>query len=279
MGDGEAVGGWDERQVTLTRDFYLGQHEVTNQEYLESVQWAYDHGYVTASTLAVWDNLDGSTTKLLDLEPRDCEIAFSQGVFSIRDMGYGIHPDHPVFYVTWCGAARYCDWLSLRSDLQRAYVHNGDWSCHAGEPYSAEGYRLPTDAEWEYAAQYNDDRTYPWGNESPTCALANHYGCAGWTSPVGSCPAGDSELGLSDMAGNVWEWCNDWRVWSLGTSPATDPVGPEDGGFEGWRVLRGGGWQIAQDSTHDLRCATRMGSGPGNGFHAWGFRVARTAAP
>ncbi len=68
MGDGGALCGADEHQVTLTRDFYLGQHEVTNLEYLEAVQLAYDHGYVTATTSTVQDNLDGSTQELLNLD-------------------------------------------------------------------------------------------------------------------------------------------------------------------------------------------------------------------
>jgi len=93
MGDGVAYCGTDDHEVTLTRSFYLGQHEVTNQEYLEAVQWAYDHGYVTATTTSVMDGLDGSTQELLDLD-HSCEIAFSGGVFTIRNAGHGINPDH-----------------------------------------------------------------------------------------------------------------------------------------------------------------------------------------
>ena len=103
MGDGTAYCGTQQHQVTLTRDFYLGQHEVTNQEYLGAVQWAYDHGYVTATTTSVRDNLDGSTQALLNLAGY-CEIAFSVGTFTLRDVGYGINPDHPVKQVTWYGS-------------------------------------------------------------------------------------------------------------------------------------------------------------------------------
>ena len=67
MGDGSGPCGYDKREVTLTRGFYLGQHEVTNQEYLDAVQWAYDSGYVTATTSSVSDAMDGSTVELLDL--------------------------------------------------------------------------------------------------------------------------------------------------------------------------------------------------------------------
>ncbi|MBN2564916.1 MAG: SUMF1/EgtB/PvdO family nonheme iron enzyme [Candidatus Eisenbacteria bacterium] len=278
MGDGVAYCGVDEREVTLTRSFYLGQHEVTNQEYMEAVQWAYDHGYVTATTSSVRDSMDGSTQELLDLDDGDCEIAFSGGVFSLRNAGHGINADHPVIEVTWYGAARYCDWLSMQESLPRAYEHSGDWSCNGGNPYGAAGYRLPTDAEWEYAAQYDDERIYPWGNEAPDCSRANFYNgyyCVGWTSPVGSYPDAPASLGLSDMAGNVWEWCNDWHVCSLGTATVSDPVGPTSGSG---RVLRGGSWYFC-GFVLNLRCANRDNISPGFSINNSGFRVARTVNP
>jgi formylglycine-generating enzyme required for sulfatase activity len=273
MGDGESYCGESERDVTLTRDFYLGQHEVTNQEYLAAVQWAYDNGYVTATTSSVQDSLDRSTVELLNLDDLDSEIAFSDGVFSLRDAGHGINPDHPVKEVTWYGAARYCDWLSLQEEppLDRAYAHGGDWSCNGGNPYAAEGYRLPTDAEWEYAAQYDDEREYPWGNEATNCSLANDSDCVGWTSPVGSYPAGDSALGLSDMKGNVSEWCNEWWLCDLGTAPVTDPVGPLTGSG---RVIRGGSF-----GDHGPNCASRFLYDPGMCGSWCGLRAARTAHP
>ena len=264
-----------EHDVTLSNDFLLGQHEVTNQAYLEAVQWAYNHGYVVASPSSVRDDLDGSTLELLDLDDDfGCEIAFSGGEFSLRDAGHGINPDHPVIQVSWYGAARFCDWLSLAAGLPRAYEHNGDWSCNGGDPYCAEGYRLPTDAEYEYAAQYDDERVYPWGNEDPDCTRANCGACFPWTTPGGSCLAGNSALGLSDMAGNVFEWCNDWWVCDLGASPVIDPVGPGSGSN---RVLRGGSWIT---SSVGVCCVDRtLSHGPGGGGFHVGFRVVKTADP
>jgi len=278
MGDGVAHCGVDQRQVTLTRSFYLGRYEVTNQEYMAAVQWAYDNGYVTATTASVRDAPHGSTAEeLLDLDDPDCEIAFSGGVFSLRNAGHGINPNHPVIEVTWYGAVRYCDWLSMREGLPRAYQHSGNWSCNNGNPYGAAGYRLPTDAEWEYAAQYDDERIYPWGSQAPNCNLANYWpsspGCVGWTAPVGSRPAGDSSLGFSDLAGNVREWCNDWHVCNLGTTPATDPVGPTSGTY---RVFCGGSWI---DIGGGLRCAGRGLVNPAYSHNYYGFRVARTVDP
>jgi formylglycine-generating enzyme required for sulfatase activity len=270
MGDGEAYWGQDERRVTLTHSFYLSQHEVTNQEYRDAVQWAYDQGYVTVAH-AVLDSLDGSSVELLDVWwSEDCEISFSWGTFTV-DPG---KEDHPVIHVTWYGAARYCDWLSMQEGLPRAYEHSGDWSCNGGDPYGATGYRLPTDAEWEYAAQYDDERFYPWGNEEPDCTRANFAPdpaiCVGWTTPVGSYPAAPVSLGLHDMAGNVREWCNDWFVVHLGSAAQTDPTGPSTGSG---RILRGGAWNRNVDQ---MRCASRWNGLPYIAGHNYGFRYARS---
>ncbi|MFC1572141.1 formylglycine-generating enzyme family protein [Candidatus Eisenbacteria bacterium] len=284
MGDGEALCGVDEHGVTLTHDFYLGQHEVTNLEYMVALQWAFDEGRVLATTSYVQDYLDGSTQELLDLNSVWSEIQFEAGSFYLRESpsieAQSAYPGgydpagHPVKEVTWYGSVRYCDWLSLQVGLPRAYEHDGDWSCNGGDPYGAEGYRLPTDAEWEYAAQFDDERIWPWGNEEPDCSRANFYDdpdyCVGWTAPVGSYPEAPEALGLSDMAGNVWEWCNDWQVCALGTSPAIDPPGP---GSATYRVLHGGSWGYVGGQS---RCAYRSGTYPHGSDRFIGFRAART---
>ena len=138
----------------------------------------------------------------------------------------------------------------MQEGLARAYDHS-TWLCNDGDPYTASGYRLPTDAEWEFAAQYDDERIYPWGNESPDCNRAYYWDCVEEFGPrfteVGGYPAAPAELGLYDIAGNVAEFCNDWArrysVCNLGTNSETNPVGPDSGEQ---RVLRSG-----------LRCAHR----------------------
>jgi len=275
MGDGVANCGIDERYVTLSRDFHLGLHEVTNQEYLMALQWAYDNGYVSESSGQVRDGLDGTTEVLLEMDS-DCEIRFSDGEFYLYDCGHGINPDHPVKMVTWYGAARYCDWLSLQAGLPRAYMHGGDWACNQGDPYGAGGYRLPTDAEWEFAAQFDDERVYPWGNETPDCDRANLMPsayCVGWTSSVKSYPDAPATLKLSGMAGNVQEWCNDWWTCHLGTVPVVDPTGPATGSG---RVTRGGSWRSGGSA---LRCAHRDQEDPDFRWEGLGFRIAKTASP
>ncbi|MCK4412017.1 MAG: SUMF1/EgtB/PvdO family nonheme iron enzyme [Candidatus Eisenbacteria sp.] len=283
MGDGSAHCGIDEREVVLTRGFYIGQREVTNQEYLDALQWAYDRGYVTASVASANDHLDGSSAQLLELADEDCEIQFDgEKSFFLREApsGYaqaaypqGYSPaKHPVKEVTWQGATRYCDWLSMQAGLPRAYEHGGDWSCNGGDPYAAEGYRLPTDAEWEYAAQYDDERAYPSGNVDPDCSQANYEGCIGWTAPLGSYAVAPEALGLADMAGNMWEWCDDWYVCDLGTASEIDPVGAMAGST---RVVRGGVWYHARSY---MRCAFRTDREPSHTSGGHGFRIARTAA-
>jgi formylglycine-generating enzyme required for sulfatase activity len=293
MGDGVALCGMDEHVVTLTNDFYLGQHEVTNLEYLEALQWAYDNGYVTASTALVRDNLDGSNEHLINLHYEYAEIQFD-GVdcFNLRQAPSGYadyaYPEgydpafHPVKQLTWFGAARYCDWLSLRASLPRAYQHNGDWACNNGDPYGASGFRLPTDAEWEYAAQFNDDRLYPWGDEDPDCSKANFDAstddifdwCIRWTTPVGSYQNAPLSLGLSDMAGNMKEYCNDWYVCDLGLIPTTNPPGPNDTSWA--RVVRDGSWGGVRNSAR-LRCASRSYCFPVNYSPGTGIRICKTA--
>jgi hypothetical protein len=173
-------------QITLTRDFYLSTCHVTNQDYMEAVQWAYDNGFVTATEVSV---LGETTGELLDLDAEACEITFSAGVFGLRESpstyAQGAYPtgydpaDHPVKEVSWFGAACYCDWISIQDDLEPYYVDNWDQSI-THDPYTSPGYRLPTEAEWEYAASYADERLYPWGAEVPDCSYA-------YFSPDGYC--------------------------------------------------------------------------------------------
>jgi formylglycine-generating enzyme required for sulfatase activity len=243
-------------------------------------QWAYDNGYVTADGWCLYDNLDGSTEILKEVSSEGgYEITFSAGAFSC------LNPTHPVNRLGWYGAVAYCDWLSLQQGLPRAYNHS-TWQCNGGNPYAAAGYRLPTEAEWEYACRAGAQTPFNAGSclDSGTEANYNgplpyyngfpYTGCptgpyVGWTVPVGSYPA--NAFGLYDMHGNVWEWCNDWYDPYGGT--VTDPVGAGAGSY---RVIRGGSWNFVADY---CRSAFRLTIDPSTAASFQGFRVARSSAP
>ncbi len=257
-------------QVTLTGRFNMASTEVTNAQYVSSLQWAYDQGHVTATTTSVQDNLDGSTQELLNLDDPDCQIGFSSGVFSTSN------PDRPVVEVSWHGSVAYCDWLSLQDGLPRAYDHD-TWSCNGGNPYTAPGYRLPTEAEWEFACRagttthFNTGDCLDAGTEANYRGSRPYTGCPsgpylGRTSDVGSFPP--NLWGLFDMHGNVWEWGNDW--YGTYSGDETDPEGAVSGGD---RVLRGGSRDV---NAYSCRSANRAYYYPSSTSYLVGFRPVRS---
>jgi formylglycine-generating enzyme required for sulfatase activity len=156
------------------------------------------------------------------------------------------YADYPVVKVTWFQAEAFCAW---------------------------EGRRLPTEAEWEKAARGTDGRKYPWGNEPPTMELCNFNNNVDDTTPVGQYPKGASPYGVMDMAGNVWEWVNDWYGEDYySQSPSANPPGPETGEY---RVVRGGSWDYG-DLVSGVRSAFRGYVNPDLWGNVSGFRCVRS---
>ncbi|MBA2743931.1 MAG: SUMF1/EgtB/PvdO family nonheme iron enzyme [Chthoniobacterales bacterium] len=172
----------------------------------------------------------------------------------------GAGPNHPVVYVSSLEALKYCQWLGQKD---------------------GKTYRLPTEAEWEYAARGADGRKYPWGNQEHRGDFANFADASTtfpWrdpklhdgypeTSPIGAFPLGASVFGLEDMAGNVWEWCLDFYH----PLPGVPKRNPRFGSVGAARVYRGGSWK---SRFTNLRTKARSSDAANFASTDVGFRVA-----
>jgi formylglycine-generating enzyme required for sulfatase activity len=175
----------------------------------------------------------------------------------------------PVDTVSWTSAALYANALSTLEGLTLCYEADGSAmvTAYLADPYGCPGYRLPTEAEWEYAARAGVDTTYAGSNSASDVA---------WTSEISSattheaCTLAENAWGTCDMSGNVWEWVNDWYGDASSTS-ANDPAGPSTGSS---RVVRGGSWI---NSAGDATVAFRLLAGPEYGNYYLGFRLARSS--
>jgi formylglycine-generating enzyme required for sulfatase activity len=185
--------------------------------------------------------------------------------------------DKPVEKVTWYNAVEYCNARSIQEGLTPCY-DTSDWSCDI----SANGYRLPTEMEWMFAAKGGNEELATGYNQYAGTNVEGDLTNYAWyssnngsygTALYGSKEVGTklpNQLGLYDMSGNVWEWCNDWYG-SYSSNAQTDPVGPNSGSG---RVIRGGGWNY---SATYCRVAFRYNYNPSNSRNLIGFRVARSS--
>ena len=171
----------------------------------------------------------------------------------------GAGDNHPVVYVTSFEAVKFCEWLSQKDGRT---------------------YRLPSEAEWEFAARGTDGRKYPWGNKVGRGEYANFADAStafAWrdpqindgypvTSPVGAFPQGASFFAIEDMAGNVWEWCLDF-FYPYAGAVKKNPRGPASGLK---RLYRGGSWK---SRFTNLRATARGSNAPNYSCNDLGFRV------
>jgi len=238
-------------KVRISQPFYIGRYPITTSQYRRFVSRT---GYRTTA------EREGRGWVL-----KNREWQFIAGC-NWQNPGFKQGDEHPAVLLSYADAQAFISWATR---------------------HSSKNLRMPTEAEWEYAARGQDGRVYPWGNEwdgkkanhadvnlknsdkgGRTWAYAEDDDGYAFTSPVGKL-ANASWCGASDMAGNIWEWCQDWYAEDYYESaPETDPKGPEKG-FN--RVLRGGSWS---NHAQFCRCAVRLWYPPTYAFSTFGFRVA-----
>jgi formylglycine-generating enzyme required for sulfatase activity len=218
-------------------------------------------------------------------EVREFLASHNSGSFKSQSL----NPDQlPAVGITWEQAALFCNWLSIKESLKPVYVQKGG-RLIAADPVG-NGYRLPTEAEWEYCARFNRNRTaikYSWGNGYPPPAnmgnfadvsaknlITNYLPSYNDRYAVSSPPAKfeKNALGLYDMGGNVAEWCHDnYSIYSYSSQKVyNDPMGPKDGKHH---VIKGSSWMQAGIS--ELRLSYRDYSDTRR--PDLGFRIARYA--
>jgi len=252
--------------VTLS-PYWISQYPVTNKEFAEFIrQGGYEkkeYWHDDESDFS-FDGRDFLNNELKEKLPR----------YWLDEKWGKNRPLAPVVGVSWYEAMAYCRWWTLTYGEQWGHAHDT----------KAAVLRLPTEAEWEFAARARASREYPWGDDPPDKTRANFNDNLGQTTSVGSYPSGATpgEVGegkIFDLAGNVWEWCYDWygndyyqqceKEREKTGKPTHNPRGPEKGGS---RVLRGGSWDY---EANRLRCAYRVWINPWIRYTNSGFRCVR----
>lgn len=218
MGDGSKDNAT--HQVTLTKNFYMDSTEVTQKEYVELMSTTFGASYIEPN----WD--------------------------------YGEGDNYPAYYSSWFGAVLYANAKSIQEGRDTVYSYTSidtSWG-KIGVDYSLvgistdiskNGYRLPTEAEWEYASRGGATTDYYWGT-----TLDSEYAWYNQSATNEVATKKPNSYGLYDMSGNLREWTNDWFA-SYGSGAETDPTGPSSADK---RVFRGGGWMSndALSSSHRL---------------------------
>ncbi len=221
--------------VELTRPYSISAFEVTNEQFVQVFNHGLGEGlhWLSASADAV-RYTNGESKDLMDLSSEDARMSYDGSVLHVES-GY---ENHPVVEIPWYGAVVFCYLLNDLEKRERTYDLS-DWSVD----FSKRGYRLPTEAEWEYAARggrHSLGFTYAGSDDVNQVAWHNtSVGSLASEQPVGL--LAPNEIGAYDMSGNVSEWCNDWYLDEYyDESPSVDPTGPASGTDEEGKVIRGG---------------------------------------
>jgi formylglycine-generating enzyme required for sulfatase activity len=248
---------YPQHRVRITKPFYLGTYHVTRGQFRQFVA---DAGYKTDAKKGI--GFKGA----FGWDP-DKKALGRNEKYSWRNAGFEQTDEHPVVNVSWTDAVAFCKWLSGKQ---------------------GKIYRLPTEAEWEYACRAGTTTRYYSGDDPETLAKVGNVADAAYkakfpdmadtikssdgyafTAPVGSFKP--NAFGLYDTHGNAWQWCADrYGEQYYAKSAIDDPTGPDSGDH---RVLRGGSWI---NGPHNARSAIRNGFAPDGRIISAGFRVART---
>jgi len=250
--------------------FYIAAHEVTVADYAE---FSEDYGGQTFMDRYLLEfglkNTPGQVWNGKEYESK-ADAAWDHPYLEQDE-------SHPVVLVTWNDAAQFCNWLSLKEGLDQVYRADRKKSNYYFADFSKNGYRLPTEAEWEWAARGGvlSARSTWSGSDSAAEAGWTMENSNASTHPVGT--KKPNELGIYDMSGNAIEWCNDWfEEYSADGAEgvaAVDPTGPASGEE---KVLRGGSWR---DEEIYAIIIDRTQCPPDYGFNDLGFRVVRASGP
>lgn len=273
-------------EVNIGYSFQMGKYEITNAQYADLLNWAKAQGYLNSSAGASYSGGDvyHGGQRLIILDSPQSDIEFITPSFTPKTRNNESMAWHPVHEVSWYGAVAFCNWLSEKEGQVQAYSLAG-WSLVNRQ---GGGYRLPSEAEWEYACRgsaANDKRYSPfWFGDDPelelfSCAYSsifdqNMVWCANanaWSEEVGKKQPND--YGLYDMHGNVFEWCEDWWHESYTGAPVDGSPWEVPFGFPPVKVYRGGDW-IGEASS--ARSSFRTWTPPTWKGAAVGFRLARS---
>jgi formylglycine-generating enzyme required for sulfatase activity len=249
-----------QHRVRITRPFYLGTYHVTQGQFRQFVE---DSGYKTG-----WEMQYSPQSSPIGVGGQpNARVTWTSTQFSWANPGFEQSPVHPVVDVSWDDAVAFCKWLSKKE---------------------GKTYRLPTEAEWEYACRAGTKTRYNCGDDPESLVKVANVADAAFKAKipgqkdaikandgyVATSPAGffkPNAFGLYDMHGNARQWCADWyRKGYYAKSPVDDPQGPDDGDY---RVLRGGSFA---DGPASSRSAARIGIVPDFRLKTNGFRVAMT---
>ena len=261
----------DTCEVTVTKAQKVGVQwgPETRPKLVKVAKGSFTMGSPTTESGRGGDETQHSVTLTTDFWMAESEVTQRQYRNLIGSNPSSFKGDElPVENVSWFEAVTYCNALSVKEKLQPCYQINGTTVGWA-DGVKCTGYRLPTEAEWEYAANpVTPPRTIYAGSDSVD-GVAWHSGNAGSTTHAVKTKTANGR-GLYDLSGNVWEWVWDWYQGNYEALPPTDPIGPSTGAY---RVFRGGSWSYA---AADARVARRIYVAPSARYDILGFRFVRS---